>query len=70
MLLATWKTERFHVPARRNAKLEKWRPFGQSSPDVFDWICMYAYADFTGGFFPLWPYMDRPFGQSSPDRPR
>lgn len=31
--------------------LEKWRPFGQSSPDVFDWICMYAYADFTGGFF-------------------
>jgi hypothetical protein len=51
MLLATWKTERFHVPARRNAKLEKWRPFGQSSPDVFDWICMYAYADFTGVFF-------------------
>lgn len=32
--------------------LEKWRPFGQSSPDVFDWICMYAYADFSGGFFP------------------
>lgn len=32
--------------------LEKWRPFGQSSPDVFDWICMYAYADFTGVFFP------------------